>query len=139
VKILFDTNIILDVMLDREPFSDLATKLICKNRKTGIRGVARSNYGYNDILPCSQGCRKKKGRRRNRKIVVDIRDRTGRRIVLAEAIRLKFDDFEDAVLHEAAKQADLQGIVTRNTKNFQNAAIPTHNSPEELKMFFSMI
>ena len=47
------------------------------------------------------------------------------RTVLAEAIRLKFDDFEDAVLHEAAKQAGLQGIVTRNTKDFQNSAIPT--------------
>ena len=38
MKILFDTNVILDVLLDREPFSDLATKLVSKVEKKEIIG-----------------------------------------------------------------------------------------------------
>jgi predicted nucleic acid-binding protein len=38
VKILFDTNIILDVLLDREPYSDLATKLLSRVEKKELKG-----------------------------------------------------------------------------------------------------
>ena len=51
--------------------------------------------------------------------------------VLDEAIKSKFSDFEDSVLHEAAKQIGVQGIVTRNTKEFKKATLSIY-SPEEL-------
>jgi len=38
MKILFDTNVILDVLLDREPFSDLATKLLSRVEKKELEG-----------------------------------------------------------------------------------------------------
>ena len=38
MKILFDTNIVLDVLLDREPFSDLALKLVSNVEKKEIKG-----------------------------------------------------------------------------------------------------
>jgi hypothetical protein len=50
----------------------------------------------------------------------------------------KFKDFEDAVLHEAAKQVKVQGIVTRNAKDFKKATLSIY-SPEELdKMLISI-
>ena len=59
--------------------------------------------------------------------------------VLSEAIKTKFNDLEDAVLHEAAKQAEVQGIVTRNPKDFKKATLSVY-SPEELyKMLISII
>jgi predicted nucleic acid-binding protein len=38
VKILFDTNIVLDVLFDREPFSELACKLFTMVEKKQIDG-----------------------------------------------------------------------------------------------------
>ena len=58
--------------------------------------------------------------------------------VLDEAIKSGFSDFEDAVLHEAAKQAGVHGIVTRNPKDFKKATLSIY-SPEELhKMLISL-
>lgn len=53
------------------------------------------------------------------------------RPVLAAALDSRLGDFEDAVLHEAARQVSAQAIVTRNTSDFNKAALPTW-SPAEL-------
>jgi len=39
MKILFDTNIGLDVMLDRHPFSNNAAKLFSKHQNTNILDI----------------------------------------------------------------------------------------------------
>jgi len=40
-------------------------------------------------------------------------------------------DFEDAVLHESANLSHIDGIVTRNTKDFKYASLNIY-APEEL-------
>lgn len=44
--------------------------------------------------------------------------------VLENALRLPFGDFEDAVLHDAARLNSVNPIVTRNAGNFRHATIP---------------
>jgi hypothetical protein len=44
--------------------------------------------------------------------------------VLESALRLPFKDFEDAVLHEAARYSNADVIVTRNTSDYKNSLIP---------------
>lgn len=46
------------------------------------------------------------------------------RTVLEGALSSKFRDFEDAVLHQVALNAGMQGIVTRNIQDFTGAKIP---------------
>jgi predicted nucleic acid-binding protein len=55
------------------------------------------------------------------------------RTVLETALDLGFADYEDAVLHEAARQAGAQGIVTRNPRHFAKASLPVY-TPEELAL-----
>ncbi len=43
----------------------------------------------------------------------------------------KISDFEDAVLHESANLSHIDGIATRNIKDFKHALIRTYD-PEEL-------
>ena len=52
------------------------------------------------------------------------------RTVLTSALHLKFTDFEDAVLHEAAVAIGAEGIITRDTKGFLKSAIPVYSSDE---------
>ena len=53
------------------------------------------------------------------------------RAVLESALETPFQDYEYAVLHESARGADAEGIVTRNTGDFRRAELPIF-SPEEL-------
>jgi hypothetical protein len=53
------------------------------------------------------------------------------REVLRAALDLGFPDFEDAVLHEAARDAGAAAIVTWNGKDLARALIPVF-SPSEL-------
>jgi hypothetical protein len=53
------------------------------------------------------------------------------RAVLESALETPFPDYEYAVLHESARGADAEGIVTRNTGDFRRAELPIF-SPEEL-------
>jgi predicted nucleic acid-binding protein len=52
--------------------------------------------------------------------------------VLECALHLPLGDFEDAVLHEAARLRNIDVIVTRNTADFKRSSIPVQ-SPGNLQ------
>jgi predicted nucleic acid-binding protein len=138
VKILFDTNIILDILLDRKPFSDLAVKLVSKVEKKEIKGFLGATTITTIYYLASKVAGKKKADREISKLLSIFKIAPVNNSVLEEAIKAKFKDLEDAVLHEAAKQVKVQGIVTRNAKDFKKATLSIY-SPEELdKMLISI-
>jgi hypothetical protein len=53
------------------------------------------------------------------------------RAVLTDALDLDFRDYEEAVLHEAARHAGAGAIVTRDPKGFARARLTVY-APEEL-------
>ena len=53
------------------------------------------------------------------------------RDVLDAALDIDFSDYEDAVVHQAARAADATAIVTRDRSDFANSAIPALD-PQEL-------
>jgi hypothetical protein len=65
------------------------------------------------------------------------------RLVLENALSSKFSDFEDAVIHEAARHAGADYIVTRNLSDFKESKLPVFgpdefiNNIELLKMDFT--
>jgi len=56
------------------------------------------------------------------------------RLVIENALQAKFTDFEDAVLHESARHAGAEYIITRNIKDFKKAKIPVFTPTELLSM-----
>jgi hypothetical protein len=56
------------------------------------------------------------------------------RAVLTDALDLDFPDYEDAVLHEAARHAGAEAIVTRDPKGFAKARLKVYR-PDELLRF----
>jgi hypothetical protein len=50
---------------------------------------------------------------------------------------LRFPDFEDAVLHEAAAAAGCSAIVTRNGRDFAAATLPVFDPHELLAALFA--
>ena len=131
MKVLFDTNVVLDVLLDREPHSAVAAKLFAlvdNGRIEGSIGAATATTIYYIAV-------KSFGRVRARSHVRELLDLFSVAPVdgevLHRALDLEFPDFEDAVLHEAARASGARAIVTRDGGHFANASLPIFD-PHEL-------
>jgi len=131
VNVLFDTNVILDVLLEREPYTDAAAKLfalvdngringsICATTATTIYYIAEKSFGRRRAHDQVHG------------LLGLFEVAPVNRDVLDGALDIGFCDYEDAVLHEAARAVGATAIVTRNRDDFANSAIPTLD-PNEL-------
>jgi predicted nucleic acid-binding protein len=131
LKVIFDTNIVLDVLLDREPFSGPAALLFSKVEKSELSGYlcATTVTTIHYLIYKALGARQAQKHFGNLLSLFEIAPVN--RAVLEGALRSGFEDFEDAVIHEAAAHAGLEALVTRDSKGFRRATIPVY-SPDEL-------
>ena len=131
MKILFDTNVILDALLQRYPHDIAATQLLAVVERQQIDGfLAATTVTTIDYLATRAAGRQQAQQHITRLLMLfDIAPIT--RLVLADALLLSFTDFEDAVLHEAGRQAGVDGIVTRNGADFKGSTLPVY-TPDEL-------
>jgi predicted nucleic acid-binding protein len=130
VRILLDTNVVLDVALDRQPFYQAAARILDasdfdrihlfitassatdlyyvlrkeKGREVGLRFIKR-------ILECVDACN------------VDER-------ILMAALASGFLDFEDAVQNASAIDNQIEIIVTRNKADYATSPL-TILTPDE--------
>lgn len=133
MRVLFDTNIILDLLLDRAPFADEAALLWQATQDGRLDGYVSAitpvNLFYiarrlrdretafqavNAVLAAMSVCR------------LDQR-------ILEMALTLPFADYEDAVQHASAVAGGLDAIVTRNIKDFTGATLPVLTPAELLR------
>ncbi len=131
MKVLFDTNVILDLMLDRAPFAEVSERLV----SSAESGLLTGCISATTVTTIHYLAAKVLGSQRSldevRKLLVIFEIAPVNRPVLERALDLGFSDYEDAVLHEAARQSGAEAIVTRNRSDFANSEIPVY-SPEEL-------
>ena len=128
---LFDTNVVLDVLMDRAPFAVAATHLMARVEDGSLTGY----LGATTVTTIHYLATKTLGRA---PAAVAVDGLLGlfdiapvNRGVLADALALGLDDYEDAVLHEAARHAGLPAIVTRGRAGFRGATLAIY-SPDEL-------
>jgi predicted nucleic acid-binding protein len=137
VNVLFDTNVVLDVLLEREPHVDTAARLfalvdhgriggsICATTATTVFYIAAKSFG------------RRRARAQVRALLDLFEVAAVDQDVLAGALALDFDDYEDAVLHEAARSVAADAIVTRDRGDFSNASLPALDPIEMLAVVAS--
>lgn len=131
MKVLFDTNIILDVLLAREPFVALSATLVNQVEQQCIEGylcattLTTIDYLLNKSLPATPA------KAALKTLLTLFQVATVDKAVLQLAVDSGFRDFEDAVQHFAGKQAGINALVTRNQQDFKHAEYPVY-SPQEL-------
>ncbi len=131
MRILFDTNIVLDVLLDRQPFADNALELFVRVENGQISGCLCATTITTIHYLASKVLGSKKASSAIEKLMGLFEIVPVHRIVLQKALKTNLKDFEDAVLYQAGVEAGVQGLVTRDIKGFRNAKISVF-SPEEL-------
>lgn len=118
-----DTNILLDFLIDRKPFSDQAAilfQLATSNKvKLYVAAISFNNVYYiiRQVHSHAKAMELIKALERYVEIIaVDS-------AILRKAIASEFKDFEDAIQNFAAESvAEIEMMVTRNLKDFKKAS-----------------
>ncbi len=122
-RILFDTNVVLDVLLDRQPYVE-ASAAAWAAVETGI---SEGMLAAHAVTTIHYLVRKEKGNVRARRIISAILRVFGVAAVdgavIQEALQLPFSDFEDAVTAAAGRLAGCEYIVTRDPKGFRGSPV----------------
>lgn len=132
MKILIDTNIVLDVMLKREPFYRLSLEILSLAKRDDVEEYVSAST-ITDIYYLAYRQIRDKGsvKRLMKKLltVVSIASVSGQEI--ENALSLEWNDFEDSVQYSVAFLQEMNGIVTRNPNDYREAKIKVWK-PEEL-------
>lgn len=134
MKYLFiDTNVLLDLILDRAPFDEDATALFNHAENRSVE-LFISSLSIKDVYYLSG---KVHSRTRMLEIIgwldalTTILPVTGSNVRAARAS--DFTDFEDAIQHECAcSERRIQAIVTRDKNGFRHSRIPVLSPAEAL-------
>jgi predicted nucleic acid-binding protein len=134
VRVLFDTNVILDVLLARTPHVGPATALLDRVAAKQLDGLlgATTLTTIHYLATKAVGAAPAQRHLRTLLGLFDVAPVT--RAVLTDALDLDLPDYEDAVLHEAARHAGAEAIVTRDSKGFTRGRLKVY-APEELLRF----
>ena len=134
--ILVDTDVLIDVALDRPPFSDAASELLDRlqtgPKRAFVAWHTLSNFYYM-VAPARGGSNA-------RAFITDLI----RFVAVADcgtramsfATRLEMTDFEDAMQVAAARACGARFVVTRNTRDFRRSPIPAITPQEALETLF---
>ncbi len=138
MKVLFDTNIILDVLLDRKPFSEHASYLMSRVERSEMNGFLCATTVTTIHYLLSKYLDKEKAIDSISSIMALFEVASVNRLVIENALKLKFSDFEDSIVHESARHAGAEYIITRNIKDFKKSKIPVYTPTEFLSMLESL-
>jgi predicted nucleic acid-binding protein len=137
LKLLLDTNIVLDLLLDQMPFSDFAAELFSNVEEGTIIGYLCGTTITTVYYLTAKTVGAAKAREEIKKLLNLFEVAPVNRHVLEAALVAEFNDFEDAVIHEAACHVGAEALVTRNQKDFKKSRIPVYTSDEMAKIVAS--
>ena len=131
-KVFVDTNIIVDLIADRKPFSKYAIDLFTKAENKTVKLYTSSH----SIATTHYLVKKHIGESELRTILNNLLDYLNvisvDTAVLKKGLRSKHKDFEDAIQIICASSIEkIDCIVTRNIKDFKGSEIPVL-SPDEI-------
>lgn len=125
MRVLVDTNIVLDFLLEREPFFQDAELLFHAIDEGEVVGYVTATT-LTDIFYIARRytCNVEQARQAISELLTAMEICPVDRAVLKSAFDSSLDDFEDAVQIFSAIAQDLEAIVTRDAQGFLNSPIP---------------
>lgn len=130
-NIFMDTNVVIDFLADRQPFSLHAAKLF----DLAINGKARiyiSAVSYNNIYYI---LRQSLTNNATLKLLEELAEMTEitdvTDAIIRQSLKTDFKDYEDAIQYYCALSTpEIDFIVTRNTRDFKKSTLPVFTPAE---------
>jgi len=132
-KVFVDTDIILDLLSNREPFYIHSANLFSAADKNEIKlcvsslSFANLNYILSKQYSADQA-RKKLLKFKTLVTVLSVTDK-----VIELALSSDFKDFEDGIQYFTAIENNIKTLLTRNLKDYKSAQIPVLTAEQFLK------
>ena len=136
MKVLLDTNILLDVLEKRIPYFSDSYQVFMKaagNEIEAIIGAGSITDIYYVLKRNSKNAQQALGLTINMMQIVTPVDTKA--IDVQEATKMGFSDFEDAVVTATAIRESVDYIITRNAGDFSASPIPAIQPSDFLAMF----
>lgn len=120
-----DTNILLDFLADRKPYSDHSA-IIFEHQQQRKLNLYVSAISFNNLYYIIS---KIDGHKTAIKLLKELTDLVTviplDQSIIQNSLDSNFSDFEDAIqYYSALKSKTVQGIITRNTKDFKKSELP---------------
>lgn len=132
-KLFLDTNVVIDLLGEREPYYESAAKIATLADKGKIK-VVISALTYSTafyVLSRFEDKENVKEKIRKIKVISETSDLTDK--IINKGLSSKFSDFEDALQYYCATKMDCNILITRNGKDYKESEIPVLSPDEYLK------
>ena len=133
IRVLLDTNVVLDFLLDRAPFADAAAALWQANDDGQIEAYISVVTPVNVFYIA----RKLKGAATARQLVESLlsacRVCAPDRSALLSALALPVKDYEDAVQVVSAQAEMLDALITRDPDDYEGVQLPVFSPADFLE------
>jgi predicted nucleic acid-binding protein len=131
VRVLIDTNVVLDLLLEREPFVEDVIAIFEQIERGSLEGHIAATTVTNIFYII----RKAEGRESAliaiRRLLIGLHLCAVDRQTVETALNFDLRDFEDAVQLACATINQLDGVITRNHRDFTGSKLPIY-SPTEI-------
>lgn len=118
MKVLLDTNVIVDIAFERQPFYDESDRVFSFIEAGQLEGYVSAST-FSDLYYI---IRKQRGRDWTlsflNRLATICQVATVDQSVISMALNANFRDFEDAIQYSTAMVNQLDGIITRNVADF---------------------
>jgi len=133
-KLFLDTNIIIDLLSERQPFYSEAARIfsLADKKEIQISVSALSFATTNYILLQSKKSEEAKQILRKLKLIIEVLSLDDKIVELA-LNDSDFKDFEDGLQYYTALENGLDAIITRNLKDFRKARIPVMTADQYMQ------
>jgi predicted nucleic acid-binding protein len=138
--IFLDTNVIIDFLADRRPFSLIAAEIFTASLSGKVK-IYTSAVSYNNIYYI---LRRSLSHLETIKLLEELAEMAEivdvTKTIIKKSLKSDFKDFEDAIQYNCAltvKKIDF--IVTRNSKDFKKSSLPVMNPQEAIGIINSTI
>jgi predicted nucleic acid-binding protein len=134
MKVFVDTNVIIDLIADRQPFSKWSIELFKKAENKQLQLYSSSHA----LATTHYLLKKYVSEKELRSILSDLTDFVEiiavDKKILKKSFQSVIDDFEDAIQNCCAGTiSDIQVIITRNKKDFKKSELEIYTPDEFLK------
>ena len=124
MRILIDTNVILDVLLKRSPFYEAAIEVLKLSVREDIQEFVSAS-AITDIYYIAYKNMRDKAVVRDllKKLILIVSVAGVSEEEIQKALELGWKDFEDSVQYSVALLNEMNGLITRNVKDYSSSEI----------------
>ncbi|MGV0024222.1 PIN domain-containing protein [Phormidesmis priestleyi] len=124
IKVLIDTNIVLDVLLERVPFVEEGIALFEMVEKQQVQGYIAATTVTNIFYIVRKARDRTVALDAVRRVLMALELCQVDRAVIEQALDSELKDFEDGVQFACARLNQMDAIVTRDLNDFSDVALP---------------